>query len=59
MPQTNTISRRFERQAILTPDNIAVIDRTHQITYDELNRQANRAAAMLMQKGLAKEDFVG
>lgn len=40
--------RLFERQAVQTPDAIAVTHRTRAMSYDALNRRANRIAHGLM-----------
>ncbi len=39
-----SISDRFEQMVLLFPDQLAVKIRSHQITYDELNKAANRGA---------------
>lgn len=59
MVDRTTIGKRFERQVGETPDNIAVIDGAREMTYGELNRRANRAAAYLVSRGVGREKFVG
>ena len=49
----------FERQAALTPLSIAVICDRGAITYDELNRRANRLAHQLRALGAGRGRFVG
>lgn len=48
----------FEKQAILTPERIALICDDVQVNYQELNEQANRLAHLLIEKGLGPEQFV-
>lgn len=51
--------RLFEKWAIQTPDQIAVIDAEGALTFDELNRQANRIAHSLIELGVGRDDVVG
>ena len=46
------IHKRFERQVAQTPDNVALIAHDATLTYDELNRKANRVANALIKKGV-------
>ena len=47
---------RFEQQARQFPDRTAIKTRTHHLTYDQLNRSANRVArAILELRGLGEE----
>ncbi|MBK4204285.1 nonribosomal peptide synthetase DhbF [Bacillus subtilis] len=48
----------FEKQAILTPERIALICDDVQVNYLELNEKANRLAHLLIEKGLGPEQFV-
>ena len=50
-----TIIGLFEEQAAIVPDNIALIFEQKQITYRELNEQANRLAHYLKKKGIQSE----
>jgi non-ribosomal peptide synthetase component F len=51
-----SIVDRFERIVLLYPERLAVKSQTGQLTYDELNRNANRIAwALLNQKGEVHE----
>jgi len=51
--------QRFEAQVEQTPDAIAVIDPTQQLTYDQLNRRANQLAHTLLAQGIGPESLVG
>ena len=47
-----SIPDRFEQQVRSYPDRLAIRDKTHELTYDQLNRSANRVAhAILSQSG--------
>ncbi len=46
------------KRAGLHPDKVAVVFENNPVTYDELNRGANRCAAFFMEKGLEKGDRV-
>ncbi|MQA07681.1 MAG: amino acid adenylation domain-containing protein [Pseudonocardiaceae bacterium] len=48
----------FERQAARTPDAVAVVCEREQLSYAELNAEANRLARLLMSRGVAAEDVV-
>ncbi|UTR13170.1 amino acid adenylation domain-containing protein [Salipaludibacillus sp. LMS25] len=50
--QSLTIPQLFEKQANLTPDNIAVTVDGKALTYDALNRKANQLARYLVKKGV-------
>jgi amino acid adenylation domain-containing protein len=56
---TFCLHQRFEQQAALTPDALAVSFETQSITYDALNRQANQLAHTLQMKGACTGSFVG
>ncbi|MGE5343973.1 MAG: amino acid adenylation domain-containing protein [Candidatus Omnitrophota bacterium] len=65
-PKEKTIDRIFEEQVEKTPDYIAVIDSMIsnemsflQLTYKELNKQSNRLAYELIQKGVEPDTIVG
>ena len=55
---TQTIVSLFERQAKLTPQNIAVVYKDHKYTYAEVDAISNRIAAFVLSKGLKQEDVV-
>lgn len=51
-----SIPARFEQQVAKTPENLAVVSKRDRITYNELNRAANRVArAILAQRGDGNE----
>ncbi|MBA3534858.1 MAG: amino acid adenylation domain-containing protein, partial [Ardenticatenales bacterium] len=54
-----SIHALFEAQVQLTPDAIAVESDVGQLTYAELNRQANQLAHCLRQRGVGSETLVG
>ncbi|MFK4156070.1 amino acid adenylation domain-containing protein [Streptomyces fungicidicus] len=49
---------RFERQASVTPDALAVLSDGGQLTYRELNDRANRLARLLIRRGATPESFI-
>jgi amino acid adenylation domain-containing protein len=53
------VYRLFEAQVVQTPDAIAAMDEHGRITYDALNRRANRLARHLQQLGVAPDVIVG
>lgn len=55
---TQTIVSLFERQAQLTPQNIAVVYKDRQYTYAEVDATSSRIAAFVLSKGLKQEDVV-
>lgn len=54
-----TIHGLFEAQVERTPDAVAVIDGTREMTYWDLNRKANHLAHHLVQLGVGPEVLVG
>lgn len=54
-----TIAELFQRQAALTPDAIAVVDKNRELTYRELDQQSNRLARHLQSLGVTSEILVG
>ncbi|MDZ8091993.1 MAG: amino acid adenylation domain-containing protein [Nostoc sp. DedQUE05] len=58
-PIAQTINQLFETQVSETPNNIAVIHQETQLTYQELNHQANQLAELLRKLGVFKGEFVG
>jgi amino acid adenylation domain-containing protein len=54
-----TIHERFERHARLQPAAIAIRDHASSLTYDELNRRANRLAHRLRLNGVGPDRLVG
>ncbi|MCC8068438.1 MAG: amino acid adenylation domain-containing protein [Ruminococcus sp.] len=57
-PIGETIVSIFEKQARKTPDAVAVIALDKILTYNELNRNANRIAHSLINQGIGTEDIV-
>jgi len=58
-PKNQTIVDLFEQQVEKTPNNIAVVFEEQQLTYRELNRQANQLAHYLQNKRVKPEVLVG
>jgi amino acid adenylation domain-containing protein len=56
--RTESIQARFERWAQQTPTAVAVRFGTEQITYEDLNREANVVARALCRHGVKRGDFV-
>ena len=58
-PQHKCIHQLFEEQVERTPDAVAVVFEDKQLTYGELNRQANQIAHHLQKLGVGPEVLVG
>lgn len=58
-PKNQCIHQLFESQVEKTPDNIAVKFEGHQLTYQELNSQANKVAHYLQTLNVGPEVLVG
>ncbi len=58
-PKGKTIVDLFEEQVEKTPDNIAAVFEGQQLTYAELNRQANQLARALIVFGVQADTLVG
>ena len=56
---TDCIHHLFEAQVRRTPNAIAVTAEAESLTYDELNRKANRVAHHLIRLGIKPESLVG
>jgi amino acid adenylation domain-containing protein/non-ribosomal peptide synthase protein (TIGR01720 family) len=54
-----TMAEIFEEQAAQRPQAIAIVQGERAMTYEELNRRANRMAHCLMEKGIGPEAVVG
>ncbi|CAM3324100.1 non-ribosomal peptide synthetase [Xenorhabdus nematophila] len=57
-PQNTLIHQLFEAQVQQAPDAIAAVFENQSLTYDELNRQANRLAHHLIELGIRPDDRV-
>ncbi|MEL7408786.1 MAG: amino acid adenylation domain-containing protein, partial [Cyanobacteria bacterium J06558_2] len=58
-PQDQCLHQLFEAQVEQTPGDIAVIFEGQQLTYQELNAQANQLARYLQHQGVQPETLVG
>ena len=56
--KSETIVDLFHRQAIVTPDHIAVVDEVSEITYAELDRRSDLLATALIKAGVSTDTFV-
>jgi len=54
-----TFHRRFEKQAQLCPNSIAVVDDYGQCTYQELDERSNKLAGYLSSEGVTRNTLVG
>ena len=52
------LNKIFEKQVELNPDKVIVYATDGELTYDELNKKANRIAHSLIKKGVGPEDKV-
>lgn len=55
---TKTISRMFEEQVELTPDNVAVEFENFRLTYRQLNERSNQLARVLLDTGVKVGDII-
>ncbi|SHN37815.1 non-ribosomal peptide synthetase [Mucilaginibacter sp. OK098] len=58
-PKNKTIIDLFEAQVARTPDNVAVVYGTEQLTYKELNEKSNQLARYLLSFGIVTGSVVG
>ena len=58
-PKGKPINRLFEQQVELTPEALALINQNQQLTYSELNSQANQLAHYLKELGVGPGCLVG
>src|SRR5690625_1277006 len=58
-PKNNTVAELFEKQVKKTPNHTAVVFENKRLTYEELNREANKLAHTLKEEGIEKEHIVG
>jgi len=52
------VIRQFENIVKKYPNNIALCSQNREMTYDELNKKANRFANYLRDRGIGLEDFI-
>lgn len=57
-PRDKCVHQLFEEQVEKTPDKVAVIACDKTLTYQELNKEANRIAHSLIAKGILKNDII-
>ncbi|HKG80264.1 MAG TPA: amino acid adenylation domain-containing protein [Pyrinomonadaceae bacterium] len=53
------VQQLFEAQVVQTPDAVAAVFNDSQLTYDELNKRANRLAHYLRAQGIGPERVIG
>lgn len=57
-PHDKTIVELFQAQVERTPENIAVVFEDQQLSYQQLNTQANQLAQLLREKGIERGKYV-
>jgi natural product biosynthesis luciferase-like monooxygenase protein/amino acid adenylation domain-containing protein len=57
-PKDKCIHQLFEAQTIQTPDNVALVYKDEQLTYAQLNDQANQLAHYLVEQGVTANSYV-
>jgi amino acid adenylation domain-containing protein/FkbM family methyltransferase len=57
-PKGKVLEQLFREQVEKTPDSTAVVDRTVQLTYRELNEKAGRLAQVLKEKGVLPDNII-
>jgi amino acid adenylation domain-containing protein len=58
-PKEKTLFGLFEEQVLKSPEAIALRKGDKTMTYDELNKQGNRLAHLLIDSGIVPEDNIG
>lgn len=58
-PDSESLDRIFEKQVRRSPDSIAVVAEEQQLTFDEVNRSANRIARYLREQGAGPDVPIG
>lgn len=58
-PETTPVYRLFEEQVKRAPEAVAVVFDDARLTYQQLNRRANRLASILRERGVGPETLVG
>jgi non-ribosomal peptide synthetase component F len=54
-PWDKSIAETFKQQALNNPEAIAAVFRNQKITYEDLNKSANRVAWFLMERGIGPD----
>ncbi len=57
-PQDASLHQLFEQQVELTPDSLALISQSEELTYRQLNHRVNQLAHYLKKQGVTKETLV-
>ncbi|MEH2438424.1 MAG: amino acid adenylation domain-containing protein [Nostoc sp.] len=57
-PQNASLHQLFEQQVKLTPDELALISQSEQLTYRQLNHRVNQLAHYLQKQGITQESLV-
>ncbi|MBD2607328.1 amino acid adenylation domain-containing protein [Scytonema hofmannii FACHB-248] len=57
-PQDVSLHQLFEQQVELTPDSLALISESEELTYCQLNHRVNQLAHYLQKQGITKETLV-
>ncbi|WLH88380.1 amino acid adenylation domain-containing protein [Pseudomonas sp. FP453] len=58
LPSHGCVHHAIEAQALLAPQATAAVSMGQRISYEQLNRQANRLAVRLIERGVARGDTV-
>ncbi|WP_144611303.1 non-ribosomal peptide synthetase DhbF [Bacillus cereus] len=53
-----TLPQLFEKQAHISPNSIAVVFEDEKLTYEKLNKKANKIARLLIAKGIGPDQLV-
>ncbi len=59
IPENETISTLFEKQALLTPNHTALVFHDKSLSFDLLNKYANSLAHYLRNLGIDRNDIIG
>ncbi|MEH2354899.1 amino acid adenylation domain-containing protein [Nostoc sp.] len=57
-PQDASLHQLFEQQVEVTPDSLALISQSEELTYRQLNHRVNQLAHYLQKQGVTKETLV-
>ncbi|BBD64384.1 amino acid adenylation domain-containing protein [Nostoc commune NIES-4072] len=57
-PQNASLHKLFEQQVELTPDSLALISESEQLTYRQLNHRVNQLVHYLQKQGVKKDTLV-